>query len=113
MLTPTVCTCVTPFLSLAQSQAPPARNGKTEDEIKEEEELQLALALSRSEAEEQEKRRPKTGGPSASRESHVQEENTAKVRRSRAKLSRSLKLIVTITRRQLKKKISALSLCDI
>lgn len=48
--------------SILQSQAPPPRSGKTEEEIKEEEELQLALALSQSEAEEQEKARKKVAG---------------------------------------------------
>ena len=40
-------------------QAPPAKSGKSEEELKEEEELQLAIALSQSEAQakEEEKKR--------------------------------------------------------
>jgi growth factor-regulated tyrosine kinase substrate len=62
-----------------QSQAPPARSGKTEAEIREEEELQLALALSKSEAEEKEKKKIQTTNQllaqSNSRRSNAKEED--------------------------------------
>ena len=39
---------------MSQSQAPPPKSGKTDEELKEEEELQLAIALSQSEAQAKE-----------------------------------------------------------
>ncbi len=62
-----------------QSQAPPQRSGKTEEEIKEEEELQLALALSQSEAEEQEKAKKRLANQYVQQQQTLQQPKEEKV----------------------------------